>query len=128
MRPMAQVTAEEHQTAKDSLRAVGARPMKKVAEAKARKAKRLAMRLTTARQKAEAIAASEDGSAGAKVREIEKLYRQARGRGKGKKKPSRSDEYKKKGPHLDARMKKDKRGTDRAAARKKGGRGGKRRR
>ena len=121
MRPIAPVSAEEVREAREALRAVSARPMRKVAEAKARKAKRLNERLSKARQKAEAIAASEDGSASAKVREIERLYKDARGRGRGKKKPSRSDQYKKKGPHLDKRMKKDKRGMERAAAKKKGG-------
>ncbi|KAL6781160.1 RRM11 [Auxenochlorella protothecoides x Auxenochlorella symbiontica] len=134
MRPAPQVTPAEYKEAREALRSVDARPMRKVAEAKARKAKRLGERLSQARQKAEAIAKSEDGSAGAKVKEIEKLYKVARGRGRGKKKPSRSDQYKKKGPPLDARMRKDKRGTDRAAARRGekkpsrgGSRGGKRR-
>ncbi|KFM27898.1 AdoMet-dependent rRNA methyltransferase spb1 [Auxenochlorella protothecoides] len=66
MRPAPQVTPAEYKEAREALRSVDARPMRKVAEAKARKAKRLGERLSQARQKAEAIAKSEDGSAGAK--------------------------------------------------------------
>jgi hypothetical protein len=64
-----------------------------------------------------------------KMREIEKLYASARAgkaTGKGKKRPSRGDQYKKKGPPLDKRMRKDKRGLQAAEKRNKAkGRGGK---
>lgn len=50
-----------------------------MAEAKARKHKRLLTRLTAARQKAEAVAAQEDLPANAKMREIEKIYNQVGG-------------------------------------------------
>ena len=82
-----------------------------------------------ARQKAEAVANQEDVPLKQKMREIEKLYNQARA-GKGAKKKgggSRSEKFKaqKKGPRLDARMRKDRRGTEAAAKRNKGkGRGG----
>lgn len=99
-----------------------------VAEAKARKQKRLGMRLDAARQKAEAVSNQEDVPLKQKMREIEKIYNQARA-GKGAKKKgggSRSEKYKaqKKGPRLDARMRKDRRGTEAAAKRNKG-KGGK---
>ena len=57
-----------------------------------------------------------------KMRDIEKLFSAARA-GKGAKKKgsgtSRADQYKQKGPRLDARMRKDKRGTDKVAKRMK---------
>jgi AdoMet-dependent rRNA methyltransferase SPB1 len=123
MRPAPQVTAEEIKTAKDQLRAIDARPIKKVAEAKARKRKRLQAKLAQARQKAEAIANQEDVPMKAKMREIEKLYAQAKSgkstKGKKKSKGGRNDQYKKKGPPLDARMRKDRRGQDAATRRLK---------
>eukprot|EP00887_Chlorella_sp_A99_P001387 scaffold8.g1387.t1 len=121
MRPQSQVTGAEFKAAKEELRAIDARPIRKVAEAKARKRKRLLTRLTAARQKAEAVAGQEDMPAGAKMREIEKIYKQARsGKGAKKRKPTRADEYKSKGPRLDPRMKKDRRGLEKAAKRAKG--------
>ena len=55
------------------------------------------------------------------MRQIEKLYRQARSKGPGKKKLSRSQEYKqkKRAPKLDARLRADKRGLKAAEARAK---------
>lgn len=47
-------------------------------EAKARKQKRLRMRLTSARQKAEAVSNQEDVPLKQKMREIEKIYNQVR--------------------------------------------------
>ena len=47
MRPQAQVSKEELAAAKQELRAIDARPIKKVVEARARKQKRLKMRLDT---------------------------------------------------------------------------------
>lgn len=123
MRPAPQVTADEIKTAKEQLRAIDARPIKKVAEAKARKRKRLQAKLAQARQKAEAIANQEDVPMKAKMREIEKLYAQAKSgkfsKGKKKSKGGRNDQYKKKGPPLDARMRKDRRGQDAATKRLK---------
>ncbi|PSC71474.1 rRNA methyltransferase [Micractinium conductrix] len=125
MRPQQQVTSEEYAAAREELRAIDARPVKKVMEAKARKQKRLRMRLTQARQKAEAVSNQEDVPLKQKMREIEKIYNQAKA-GKGKKgKLSRTGEYKqqKKGPKLDARMRKDRRGLEAAAKRNKGKKG-----
>lgn len=126
MRAAPQITAEEYKAAREELKAIDARPIKKVAEAKARKRKRLQGKLTQARQKAESIANQEDVPMKAKMREIEKVYAQARSGGKKKKGGGgRNEQYKKKGPPLDARLRKDKRGLDAAARRNKAkGRGG----
>lgn len=120
MRPAPHISGAEYAEARAELKAIDARPIKKVAEAKARKRKRLMNRLTVARQKAEVIANQEDVPVKSKMRDIEKLYAAAKSGGKGKKKSSRSDQYKKKGPPLDARLRKDKRGLERAAKRAKG--------
>lgn len=121
MRPPSSITGSEFMEAKQQLQSIDARPIKKIAEAKARKRKRLASRLTQARQKAEAIANQEDVPMGSKMREIEKIYKQARSGSNKKRKPSRSDQYKRKGPPLDARLRSDRRGTDAAARRAKKG-------
>lgn len=55
-RPILPVTKAEVEEEKARLRAIDARPMKKVAEAKARKRRRLQTKLTQAREKAESIA------------------------------------------------------------------------
>jgi AdoMet-dependent rRNA methyltransferase SPB1 len=128
LRPAPQITGAEYAAAKEELRAIDARPIKKVAEAKARKRKRLVGKLTQARQKAESIANQEDVPMKAKMREIEKVYSKARGggggrgRGRGDKKApeKRGDEYKRKGRPLDGRIRSDKRGMDAAAKRSKG--------
>jgi AdoMet-dependent rRNA methyltransferase SPB1 len=127
MRPQQQITPEEYRAAREELRSIDARPIKKVMEAKLRKRKRLQQRLTVARQKAEAISNQEDVPLRQKMREIEKLYSQAKAgkgaKGRGGKKASRSEQYKQKGPRLDSRMKKDKRGAEKAAKRGKGKKG-----
>lgn len=135
MRPAPQITTEEYKQAKEELRAIDARPIKKVAEAKARKRKRLGMKLQAARSKAEAIANEEYVPAKAKMREIEKVYAKARASvngkkgGKGKKggrDDKRGGRFANKGPPLDARLRSDKRGMEKAAKRMKGkGKGGK---
>ncbi len=51
------VTKEEVEAEKARLRAVDARPIRKVAEAKGRKKRRVMARLQSAKEKAEAIAA-----------------------------------------------------------------------
>ena len=53
------------------------------------------------------------------MREIEKIYKQAKSGSAKKKKQSRSDEYKRKGPPLDARMRSDRRGMKAAEKRSK---------
>ena len=132
MRPAPQITGAEFGEARGRLRGVDARPIKKVAEAKARKQKRLAGRLQKAKAKADAVAGQEDLPASARAREIEKLYRAARGSGKKKGKPSRRAEEKaqRKGPALDRRMFADKgrKGKGKSGGKtgvKGGGKGGK---
>ena len=122
----AEIAAERAATA-----AIDARPIKKVAQARQRKAKRLTSRLEAARKKAEAIVegggGGEDLGAKGKAREVAKLYARARagaGALKSGKKMSRSAKYTadKKGKCLDARLRADQRGG--GAKGKKGGGGG----
>jgi hypothetical protein len=89
-----------------------------VAEAHARKRRRVLQRLAKARSNAEAIVENEDMSAVSKRREIGKLYAKAKAVGRSKggakngdKKLSRSARRKarRKGPPLDRRMIADKR-------------------
>lgn len=119
MRPAPIITGAEFNEAKQQLQTIDARPIKKIAEAKARKKKRLQAKLTQARQKAEAVANQQDVPASAKMREIEKIYKQAKFGSNKKKKPSRSDQYKRKGPALDARLRSDRRGLKAAEKRNK---------
>lgn len=126
MRPAPVITGAEFNEAKQQLQSIDARPIKKIAEAKARKKKRLQAKLTQARQKAEAVANQQDVPASAKMREIEKIYKQAKFGSSKKKKPSRSDQYKRKGPALDARLRSDRRGLKAAEKRNKKRRKGRR--
>lgn len=122
MRPIAPVTKAEVEEEKARLRAIDARPVKKIAEAKARKKMKLHKRLDQARQKANAVADQEDVPMKSKMREIEKIY--AKAHSGAKRKNKRRD--KKRGPPLDSRMKKDKKSMMRAKQKAmKGGRKGK---
>jgi AdoMet-dependent rRNA methyltransferase SPB1 len=56
-RPILPVTKAEVEAEKARMRAVDARPIKKVAEAKGRQKRRAQARLSAAREKAEAVAA-----------------------------------------------------------------------
>ncbi|KAJ9518925.1 hypothetical protein QJQ45_026217 [Haematococcus lacustris] len=125
MRPILPVTKEEVAEEKARLRAVDARPIKKVAEAKARQHKKMQGKLAQAREKAEAVAAQEDVPLGSKMREIEKLYARARSTAKKGKGGKGGPRGKSRGPPLDKRMLKDKR-ADKSNAKKakKGGRSG----
>ncbi|CAL8471869.1 g11411 [Coccomyxa elongata] len=130
LRPPAVLTKEEVEAEKASMRAIDARPIKKVAEARQRKRKRLQTRLTAARAKAEAVVGQEDLSERGKAREIEKLYAKARaGKGAKKGKPSRSAQRanQTKGKPLDGRLRADKRqvNSKRKAKTAKKGRKGK---
>eukprot|EP00808_Paulinella_micropora_P023440 g48895.t1 len=60
---------------KEKLKAVNARPMKKIAEARARKKMKAVKRWEKVKAQAQVIANSEGGNEGDKLRQIEKLYR-----------------------------------------------------
>ena len=106
-----------------------------VAEAKARKKRRVAQRLETARSKSESIMDGDDMSVHRKAKEVSKLYAKAKAAGRDKrkgsggkdanKKLSRSarEKAKRKGPALDRRMIADKM-KGKAKAITKGGKGG----
>uniref|UniRef100_A0A6U9RG70 Ribosomal RNA methyltransferase SPB1-like C-terminal domain-containing protein n=2 Tax=Picocystis salinarum TaxID=88271 RepID=A0A6U9RG70_9CHLO len=127
MQPQKPITKEEFMDAKTQLRAIDSRAIHKVAEAKARKRKRLVRRMDKARKKAGGIAEQEDMPVAAKAREIKKLYSQAK---KGvynktsssKKKKGRGSENTSKRP-LDRRLLADQRG--RGGKKAGGGKGGK---
>lgn len=112
-RSVAPVTRAEVEEQKAELRALNSRPIKKVAEAKARKRKRMAQRLTSARKRAEGILAHDDTSMGSRMREVSKIYAKARsedGKWKqGKKKKSTRRNSKRKGPPMDSRLRADRR-------------------
>lgn len=117
-RPQRMVTREEIEAEKELVRAMNARPIKKIAEAKSRKTKRLAQRMKQAMKRAEGISNQEELSHGTKMRQITRMMNQAK-----KKENSRfvsKDKFKKFGrgkqlkiqnrmPRLDKRLKSDKR-------------------
>ena len=74
-RPIMPVTKEEAVRARAEARAINLRPIKKVAEAKARKKRKDSRRTEKVKAKAEAIAEADDVSAKAKMRAIEKLMK-----------------------------------------------------
>ena len=80
------ITREEVEELKARFRAVNARPAKKVAEAKARKHRRMEKQLAVARSKATAIADQPDLNARSKARLMSKAYAQAAARGRPQKK------------------------------------------
>ena len=82
MRACVDLPANELASARDQLKGINTRTIKKVAEAKARKKRKLWKRMEAARAKANQIASSEDLSARGKAREIEKLYAIAKRDGK----------------------------------------------
>ncbi|CAK9270394.1 unnamed protein product [Sphagnum jensenii] len=75
--PMKPITKDEVEAMKAQFRSINARPVKKVAEAKARKKKRAQKKLEQVRQKATAIADQEDLSATSKNKAMERLYSKA---------------------------------------------------
>lgn len=128
----APVTKEEINEMKEKLKAINARDPKKVAEAKARKRRKLQQSLDKAKAKAAKIMESEEITDGSKLKEIEKIYSKARSKNQQKKKYVVSKKYnasKKKGgvpakgntsiKHVDSRMKKDKRSQDKKRKRKR---------
>eukprot|EP00210_Caulerpa_lentillifera_P004630 g4416.t1 len=117
-RPQRMVTREEIEAEKEMLRAMSCRPIKKIAEAKSRKAKRMAQRMKQAMKRAEGISNQEELSHGTKMRQITKMMNQARKKENGRfvskdkfKKLGRSKQIKiqNRMPRLDKRLKSDKR-------------------
>ena len=130
------VTAEAAKAIKEKLRALNARPIKKVREAKARKTMRAARRLEKLKKKSEGLAEGGDMSEKDKANNIAALMAKAKKAGKGKKKPGvkvvkaqgsnkgagRPKGVKGKYKMVDSRLKKDVRAEKRLAKKKKGGR------
>lgn len=75
--PMKPVTKEDVEAMKAQFRAINARPVRKVAEAKARKKRRAVKKLEQVRAKATAIADQDDLSSKAKGKQMERLYAKA---------------------------------------------------
>ncbi|GMT18834.1 hypothetical protein PFISCL1PPCAC_10131, partial [Pristionchus fissidentatus] len=71
------VTKEQMQAYRERLRELNARPIKKVAEAKARKARRVVMRLSKAKKKAEGIVENDTLEHSEKIKEMKKIYKKA---------------------------------------------------
>lgn len=78
------ISAEAAKAIKDKLRALNARPIKKVREAKARKVLRTARRLEKLKKKSEGLAEGDDMSEKDKARDISKLMARAKKGGKKK--------------------------------------------
>jgi len=138
-RPQLPVTKQQVDEFKEKLKAINARPIKKIAEARARKKKKTEKRWEKIKTQATNIAASEGMSASEKIRNIERLYAK-----KEKKKEKREKTYviskrggggvetkskskdKKKGPagktrikRVDSRLKKDSRSIKRLDKKRK---------
>ncbi|VDM41259.1 unnamed protein product [Toxocara canis] len=71
------VTKEQVQRYKERMRELNVRPIKKIAEAKARKRRRAAMKLLKAKKKAENVVENENMEHAEKLREMKKIYRKA---------------------------------------------------
>ena len=135
------VTKGEVEEYKMKMKAVDANPIRKIAEAKARKKKKMARRLEKARKKASAITDTEEVTDREKWSQIKQVYKKAgllsakkkevtyvvSKRGLAGKKTSRPNGVK--GPYkvVDGRLKKDVKGRQRAEAKKKGKGKGKKR-
>lgn len=131
-----QITKEMVEEYKKREMEINARPIKKVAEAKARKKKKALKQLEKVKKKAEAVVEKEGMGEKEKALEIRKMYKKALNRkktetklvvskkgGKGVKgsKPAKGTKYK----VVDARLKKDKRAAEKNTGGKKGGKKGK---
>lgn len=133
LRAIQPITKEEVEAMKAQFRAVDARPAKKVAEAKARKRRRLMKQMEQVRQKASAIAEQPDLNARAKSRQMERLYKSAANKAKAdtrkevvvakKGNQGSRGRYAKGKIMVDRRMLADKRGEERAQKRKGKGKG-----
>lgn len=112
--PIKPVTKEEVEAMKARFNAVNTRPVKKVAEAKARKKRRVLKNLEGIKQKVSAIADQPDISAQSKKKMMERLYKKADVTNKPKKelivaKKGMGPSGRKGKTIVDRRMKKDKR-------------------
>jgi AdoMet-dependent rRNA methyltransferase SPB1 len=132
-RPNRPITAEAAKALKDKLRAMNARPIKKVREAKARKVLRAARRLEKLKKKSDGLAEGTDLSEKEKAASIAGLMAKAKKAGQKKRKAvkvikaggankgaGRPRGVKGKYKMVDPRLKKDVRGEKRAAKKMKG--------
>jgi AdoMet-dependent rRNA methyltransferase SPB1 len=126
------ITRSEIEYFKERFKAISARPLKKIAEAKARKKVRALRRWEKVKGQADSIAASEELSTGEKFKRLEKLYQKKREKKRekvyavSKKSGGTRDVKRKPGSmivRVDSRMKKDKRGEKARNKRKSRGRG-----
>ncbi|KAJ2613121.1 AdoMet-dependent rRNA methyltransferase spb1 [Coemansia sp. RSA 1365] len=76
-KPELPVTKEAVRMLREKLRALDARPIKKVAEAKARKKMRVAKRIAGVQKKAEALVGNEDMTEADKARSIDRMIKRA---------------------------------------------------
>ncbi|KAM9358506.1 pre-rRNA 2'-O-ribose RNA methyltransferase FTSJ3 [Symphorus nematophorus] len=129
------VTREMVEEYKQKWKEIDARPIKRVAEAKARKKRRMLKKMEQAKKKAEAVVNTVDISEREKMAQLKSIYKKA---GLGKEKREVTYVVTKKGAGkkvrrppgvkgafkvVDSRMKKDMRGMQRKEQRAKGGKG-----
>uniref|UniRef100_A0A665WIC7 pre-rRNA processing protein FTSJ3 n=1 Tax=Echeneis naucrates TaxID=173247 RepID=A0A665WIC7_ECHNA len=129
------VTREMVEEYKQKWKEIDARPIKRVAEAKARKKRRMLKKMEQAKKKAEAVVNTVDISEREKMAQLKSIYKKA---GIGKEKRDVTYVVSKKGAGkkvrrppgvkgvfkvVDGRMKKDMRGTQRKERHAKGGKG-----
>ncbi|KAK2835466.1 hypothetical protein Q5P01_015950 [Channa striata] len=129
------VTKEMVEEYKQKWKEIDARPIKRVAEAKARKKRRMLKKMEQAKKKAEAVVNTVDISEREKMAQLKSIYKKA---GLGKEKREVTYVVTKKGAGrkvrrpagvkgvfkvVDSRMKKDMRGMQRKEQRTKGGKG-----
>uniref|UniRef100_A0A3Q1IAA4 pre-rRNA processing protein FTSJ3 n=1 Tax=Anabas testudineus TaxID=64144 RepID=A0A3Q1IAA4_ANATE len=129
------VTKEMVEEYKQKWKEIDARPIKRVAEAKARKKRRMLKKMEQAKKKAEAVVNTVDISEREKMAQLKSIYKKA---GLGKEKREITYVVAKKGAGrkvrrpqgvkgvfkvVDSRMKKDMRGVQRKEQRTKGGKG-----
>lgn len=126
-RPQLPIPPELVEKMKARFVALSTKPIKKVAEARARKTKRAKQKLTAAKKKAETVANNPDMSEATKLKAISKAMR-----GQDSSRPSKTYVVAKKGNAkggkgiklVDSRMKNDKRSMDRSTKKKKHGKKG----
>jgi AdoMet-dependent rRNA methyltransferase SPB1 len=115
MRPIAPVTKAEILEAKRQLIELNARPIKKIAEAKARKQGRLAKKVEKIATKANSVLENEEVSSKEKARMLDNLYKQSA--------KASIEKRAKKMERMDGKLKKELRGEKRAAKAVKKGKG-----